>query len=271
MTTSTEPVLRRRERVMGTVAAVELYEPIPHDGLVDDVFAWLHEVDRRFSTFMHDSEVSRLHRGELPLRDCSQDLRYVLDQCADLWDLTDGYFDVYAAGRLDPSGYVKGWSVQIASERLSGAGAINHYVEAGGDIQTRGRPGPADQWRIGIRHPWQRDKVCWVVHGTDMAIATSGLYERGLHVINPRTGEPADELQSVTVIGRDLGPADAYATAAVAMGRSGLDWLARLDGYECAVILADGTAFESAHLSDMLSPAVSTAGAVGPRQSFGTT
>lgn len=238
---------------MGTVATVELYDPVPCDDLVDDVFAWLHEVDRRFSTYIDDSEVNRLHRGELRLCECSQDLRDVLDACTDLWDFTDGYFDAYATGRLDPSGYVKGWSVQVASERLSAAGAVNHYVEAGGDIQTRGRPGPAGEWQIGIRHPWQRDKVGWVIRGTDLAIATSGLYERGLHVINPRTGRPADQIQSVTVIGRDLAPADAYATTALAMGRCGLDWLARLDGYECAVILADGTAYESPRLNDTLS------------------
>ena len=253
MTTVVPPRARHTELVMGTVATVELYDPVPRDDLVDEVFAWLHEVDRRFSTFIDDSELNRLDRGELRLSDGSQDMRDVLDQCTDLWDLTDGYFDVYATGRLDPSGYVKGWSVQVASERLTAAGAVNHYIEAGGDIQTRGRPGPAQDWQIGIRHPWQRDKVSWVVRGTDMGIATSGLYERGLHVINPRTGTPADQLQSVTVIGRDLGPADAYATAAVAMDRSGLTWLAGLDGYECAVVLAGGTAYESPGLHDTLS------------------
>jgi thiamine biosynthesis lipoprotein len=253
MTTVMPPRLRRRERVMGTVAAVELYDPIPREELIDEVFGWLHEVDQRFSTFIEDSEVNRLHRGELRLCDCSRDLREVLERCADLWDLTDGYFDVYALGRLDPSGYVKGWSVQVASERLTAAGAVNHFIEAGGDIQTRGRPGPGEEWQIGIRHPWERDKVGWVVHGTDLAIATSGLYERGLHVINPRTGAPADQMQSVTVIGRDLGPADAYATAAVAMDRAGLAWLAGLKDYECAVMLTDGTAYESPHLNETLS------------------
>jgi len=249
--------VRRCEPVMGTLATVELCGAGPGaERLVDDAFAWLHEVDRRFSTYREDSEVNRLHRGELRLSQCSADLRGVLDQCAELWQRTDGFFDVYATGRLDPSGFVKGWSVQVASERLTAAGAVNHYIDAGGDIQTRGRPSPASaslpadhesasEWQIGIRHPWEREKICWLLSGTDLAVATSGLYERGPHVINPRTGDAATVLHSVTVVGRDLGVADAYATAAVAMGRPGLSWLARLDGHECAVVLDDGTAYES--------------------------
>ncbi|MGE5827942.1 MAG: FAD:protein FMN transferase [Micromonosporaceae bacterium] len=243
-----ETSVRQSEALMGTVATVELYDPVPDRDAVDDVFSWLHEVDRRFSPFIADSEVNRLDRGELGLPECSADLREVIECCAELWQRTDGYFDIYATGRLDPCGYVKGWAVQVASQRLSAAGAVNHCIEVGGDIQTRGRPAPDEQWQIGIRHPWQRDRICWLLSGTDLAVATSGLYERGLHVINPRTGLPADQLCSVTVVGRDLGIADAYATAAVAMGRAGLGWLTGLDGYECAVVLADGTAYESAGL-----------------------
>ena len=254
----TVATIRRSEPLMGTLATVELAEPASDaDRLIDEVFAWLHEVDRRFSTYREDSEVNRLHRGELQGSQCSADLRDVLDRCAELWQRTDGYFDVYATGRLDPSGYVKGWSVQVASERLSAAGAVNHYVDAGGDIQTRGRPGPGTEWQIGIRHPWEREKICWLLSGTDLAVATSGLYERGPHVINPRTGEPAILLHSVTVVGQDLGVADAYATAAVAMGRPGLSWLAQLDGHECAVVLDDGTAYESPGL-----PRLGAAGAL---------
>src|SRR4029079_10108794 len=92
----------------------------------DEVFGWLHEVDRRFSTYVSDSEVNRLDRGELTIAECSPALRNVLDECARLWRATDGYFDAYATGRLDPSGYVKGWSVQVASNKLGASGAGKH-------------------------------------------------------------------------------------------------------------------------------------------------
>jgi thiamine biosynthesis lipoprotein len=235
---------------MGTVATVEIHEPVPRDDLLDEAFAWLHEVDQRFSTYRSDSEVCRLDRGELRIEDCSDDLRFVLAECTRLWQETDGYFDAYAKGGLDPSGYVKGWAVQVASDRLLQAGAPNHLVDAGGDLQTRGRPAPGELWQIGIRHPWEKASVAWVLEGTDLAVATSGTYERGFHVVDPRTGDLAKGLRSVTVVGRDLADADAYATAAVAMGQRALTWLATLSktGFGSAVICEDRTAYVSAGL-----------------------
>lgn len=233
---------------MGTVATVQIAGPLPQadlDRLVRGVFDWLHEVDRRFSTYRHDSEVSRMARGELLEAECSPDCRLVLDRCAELRQRTGGYFDAYATGRLDPSGYVKGWSVQVASEKLTAAGAPNHLVQAGGDFQTRGRPAAGEQWQIGVRHPWQPDRLAWLLHGTDLAVATSGTYERGAHVIDPLRGAAATGLRSVTVVGHDLGVTDAYATAALAAGSPHLDWLTGMDGYTVAVVTDDGRAFRS--------------------------
>jgi thiamine biosynthesis lipoprotein len=238
---------------MGTVVSIELADDLPDIRLADligDTCAWLHEVDQRFSTFKQDSEVNRFQRGELALDDLSADLRHVLDACADLWRFTDGYFDAYAAGPLDPSGYVKGWCIEVASARLAKAGSTHHYLNAGGDIRMRGLNAEGQPWRIGIRHPWDADKLSWVLALTDGAVATSGTYERGEHVWNPRTGKPARGLRSVTVVGADLALADAYATAALAMGESGIRWLAQrsADGYESAVVTDDGRAFSSAGL-----------------------
>jgi FAD:protein FMN transferase len=242
-------LVHRVELMMGTAISVDVADPPPGAAtLVDEVFAWFDEVDRRFSTYKPDSEVGRLDRGELAPGELSRDMRHVLDACEDLRAATRGYFDAYATGRLDPSGYVKGWSVQVASDRLAAAGAGNHCVNAGGDVRVRGA-GPAGRgWRIGIRNPFEHDKVAWVVAGTDLAVATSGTYERGFHVVDPFTGAPATYLSSVTVTGPDLGVADAYATAAVAMGARGPGWLAGLDGHECAVVTAAGEASRSAGL-----------------------
>lgn len=251
------PRLRRSEHLMGTVATLELCDPLPQrelERLADAVFDWLHAVDRRFTTYQDTSEVNRLDRGEITLSECSDDLRGVLDECAELWRRTDGYFDVYATGRLDPSGFVKGWSVQVASERLVAAGAANHYLEAGGDVQTRGCPAPGSQWEVGIRHPFETTMVCGVVAGTDLAIATSGTYERGLHVVDPRTGRPSSALRSVTVVGRDLGMADAFATAAVAMGTAGPAWLSSLPAHECLVVTESGDCLTSAGLPLVTGP-----------------
>jgi len=227
---------------MGTAVSLEIADPVP-PGAADDVFTWLHEVDARFSTYRADSEIRRLDAGTLSTVDSSADVRTVLAACAGLWRDTDGFFDAYATGALDPSGYVKGWSVEVASARLAAAGSPNHCLNAGGDIRLRGEPSPGRPWRVGIRHPFDASAVCLVIVGRDLAVATSGTYERGDHVFNPRSGKPASGLRSVTVTGPDLGRADAYATAALAMGHDGIAWLAGLDGYESAVVTDDGELF----------------------------
>ncbi|MEH0986346.1 FAD:protein FMN transferase [Micromonospora sp. CPCC 205556] len=236
---------------MGTAIGLDLADDLPaatlHE-LAEETFDWLREVDARFSTYRDDSEVCRLDRGELALAEASADLRAVLERCADLWGATDGYFDAYATGRLDPSGYVKGWSAQVASDRLVAAGAVNHCLNAGGDIRVRGRSSAGRPWRIGVRHPWDAAATCLVLTGTDLAVATSGVYERGHHVIDPRRGEPARGLRSVTVLGADLGVADAYATAAVAMGAAGIGWLDRLPDHLHAVVTDDRRLLHSTNL-----------------------
>lgn len=240
--------LRRVDGLMGTMVALHLADDLPRATLVrltEEFYDWMHEVEDRFSPFQQDSEVCRLGRGELTAAECSQDLRDVLADCAEAWRDTDGYFDVYATGRFNPSGYVKGWSAEVASARLAEAGSVNHLINAGGDIRVRGCPEPGKLWHIPIRHPWRHDGAYLMVAVTDAAVSTSGTYERGFHVVNPRTGEPAEALRSVTIIGPHLGRADAYATAAVAMGLPGLDWLAKLPerGYTSAVVTEDGQGF----------------------------
>jgi len=240
--------LVRVEHVMGMAISLDLSDdlPLPElERLADGVFGWLRLVDSVFSTYKPDSEISRLGRGELRREQCSPFVGEVLDRCAELWQETGGYFDINAGGTLDPSGYVKGWAVQRACDRLRAEGAANHCLNAGGDIFVSGSPGPRKNWRVGIRHPWEPLAVAWVLEVTDTAVATSGTYERGLHVIDPYTGKPASALRSVTVVGPELGTADAYATAALAMGLKGIDWLATLPGHECAVVTEDGRALRS--------------------------
>lgn len=180
------------------------------------VFAWLRWVDATFSTYRAGSEVSRIGRGELAPADAHPLVREVLDRCEALRAETGGYFDVRAGDRLDPSGYVKGWAVERAAAL---AGGRRFFIDAGGDVVLRGGP-----WRVGIRHPLERGRLAAVVSLTDAAVATSGAYERGAHVLDPHRGRPATGLLSATVVGDDLGTADAYATAAFAMGEAGPAW-----------------------------------------------
>ena len=88
-------------------------------------------------------------------------------------------------------------------------------------------------------HPVRRDRVARVVLARDLAVATSGTYEKGEHVLDPHTGRPATAVLSVTVVGPDIVEADVHATAALAMGRAGLQLIEALAGYEAYAIFPD--------------------------------
>jgi thiamine biosynthesis lipoprotein len=231
--------MTRVEHVMGMAVSIDVRGvDAGTDDAVADVVRWLHWVDATFSTFKETSPVSMIARGELSTDDAPAEVREILGLAAALAGETRGYFDIRAGGRLDPSGVVKGWAVERASAALAAAGCTSHCVNAGGDIRVRGGP-----WRIGIAHPLVRDALTSVVELTDGAVATSGTAERGLHIIDPHTARPAIELASVTVVGPDLAVADAYATAAMAMGLDAPGWLDGLTGYSAYVVDAGGRAW----------------------------
>ena len=239
------PPLVHVEHVMGTVVSFHVRfadesQRTPLLAAIADAVTWLHRVDDVFSTYRDDSQVSRLSRGELRLADCDDDVAEVLELCAQVTRETDGYFSSTYGGRLDPTGLVKGWAIQRASELLSSAGSTHHLVNGGGDIQAVGGSAPGTPWQIGIAHPLERGALASVVRLTDGAVATSGVAERGAHVIDPFTGQPAVALASVTVVGHELIRTDAYATAAIAMGGRAHRWLEGCDGYEAFAVAADG-------------------------------
>jgi thiamine biosynthesis lipoprotein len=149
---------------------------------------------------------------------------------------TGGAFSARPSGRLDPSGYVKGWALRGAAKRIA---AAHFCINAGGDVLARGRPAEGRGWRVGIRHPEQTGLLAAVLAVEDLAVATSGEYERGAHVVDPRSGRRPEGLLSVTIVGPDPALADAYATAAFAMGADGPAWAAGLEGYDAMCITAD--------------------------------
>jgi len=228
---------------MGMPVVVDVRDSDVDDAVLDRMFEWLRFVDATFSTYKDDSEISCINRRELQVQDANPDVREVLDRCEELRHETNGYFDARPVSDdvLDPSGLVKGWSVDRAAAILDEAGVRNYAVNAGGDMLVRGRALPDDSWRVGIQHPLELDKVAKVVVTNDLAVATSGAYARGDHVLNPHTRRAPEGVLSVTITGPVLATADAYATAAFAMGVEGPKWTARLRGYEAMTILADET------------------------------
>lgn len=232
------------EHVMGMPVSFDIRPPTPPIASILDATQWLHHVDATFSTYRDDSIITRFGRGELTIEQLTEEVRFILDECRRLGEVTNGAFDAFSVPTttgttLDPSGLVKGWAIQVAAEMLSAAGAVNFCINAAGDIALGGSPEPGRPWNIGIRHPYLPDMLATSLRlSGPAAVATSANYERGEHIIDPRTGSPAELLLSATVTGPDLGVADAYATAVFVMGLDGLEWIASQDGYEAYVITA---------------------------------
>jgi thiamine biosynthesis lipoprotein len=229
------------EPVMGTMLSLDVRAPAAPDAAVAALLAWLHGVDATYSTYRADSVVSRLRRGELARGAAPAGVRAVLTTCDDLRHRTGGAFDArIGTEHLDPSAYVKGWAAERGAAILGAHGLTDFCLSLGGDVVVRGGARPAQTWTVGLQHPHDRDAIAAVVEVTDLAVATSGTYERGPHLVDPRDGRAPRGVASVTVTGPDLGIADALSTAAFAMGRDGPAWTLTQAPYEALTILDDG-------------------------------
>jgi thiamine biosynthesis lipoprotein len=123
---------------------------------------------------------------------------------------------------LDLGAVAKGLAVDVAVREL--APFVNFAVDAGGDLYLSGHNPDGDPWSVGVRHP-RADAVFETLHVSNAAVCTSGDYERrgarpgAHHILDARSGVSAAELASVTVVAPTAMVADAFATAAFALGR----------------------------------------------------
>lgn len=201
--------------------------------LFKKVFDYFKHIDKLFSTYKEDSLISKINRGFNPLY-CSKEIQEILILSEKTKQETFGYFDVFKDGYLDPSGIVKGYAIWKAAQMLKEKGVINFYIEAGGDIQAHGDYKLQEQegWQVGIRNPFNINQVVKRLNIKNKGVATSGRYIRGDHIYNPKTNRKADQILSLTVIGPNIYEADRFATAAFAMGRSGINFIQSLSGFD---------------------------------------
>jgi FAD:protein FMN transferase len=230
---------------MGMPVTVEIVDAKATQNVIDKVFNYFTYVDQTFSTFKPASEITKINQGQIQPNDYSADMKTVFALSEKTKQETDGYFDIVNnQGKYDPSGLVKGWAIFNAAEILKSLGFKNFYVEAGGDIQVQGLNKEGKPWKVGIKNPLNIKEIIKVVFlKHNEGIATSGSYERGAHIYNPKNRK--DELAqivSLTVIGPNIYEADRFATAAFAMQQEGIHFIEKLNGFAGYMINQKGIA-----------------------------
>lgn len=247
---ATAAIGRRVEQVMGLPISLALRGRHTDDAEAEAAWraalAELRWVDEVFSTWRPDSQVSRLGRGELTVEDCHPAVAHILRLADDARASSGGAFDVWLPGpagtrRLDPSGVVKGWAVDWAAVPLRALEDTDVCLSAGGDMVCHVADPDTDPWDIGIEDPHDPTRLIARIPVRRGVVATSGAAHRGAHVLDARTGRPATDLASVTVVGADLTSVDIDATIALALGVDGPAWL-RSRLRTGVVVWADGRA-----------------------------
>jgi thiamine biosynthesis lipoprotein len=228
--------LERLVETWGTVVVIDATSSglaeIALASAVDEVEEFFFQVDRDFSTYKSDSQVSRLRRGAMKIDEASEYVQQVWALCEYARELTLGAFDSWKAeGGFDPSGLVKGWAAEVGAQMLVEAGVEQVLINASGDIVLRGgQPtdsGAIEAWNIGIASPEDTEKFVKIFDVVDGSVATSGDYEKGAHIIDPHTGLIAIGARSATVIGPDGALCDALATALMVDGMDAQKWIGR--------------------------------------------
>jgi len=149
---------------------------------------------------------------------------------------------------LDLGGVAKGYIVGKAMDTLKTRGLEWAIIRAGGDMMIYDKNNSNEPFTIGIQHPRIKDRLMGKLKIKNGAIATSGDYERFFmkngvryhHIIDPKTGFPADKTQSVTIVSQDPTLADALSTAIFVMGpEKGMELVKKLGGVEAVIVGAN--------------------------------
>ncbi len=239
----------RTEVAMGTLVTIHIV-PAGAEPALDAAFAWFHSIEAICSRFNEQSEL-RLLQAQVGIPvpvspTLFEAIRFAVLVAAE----TGGAFDPVIPGQgvsyrdleLDPAtqsitvhrplqldlgAVAKGLAVDTAAHEL--AACRDFAIDAGGDLYMGGQNPEGQPWEVGIRHPRAEDGLLATRRLSNHAICTSGDYERGRHILDPRTGLAAEGVASSTVIAPSAMLSDALATAAFVLGsRDGIQLLERL-------------------------------------------
>ncbi len=261
-----QPVLFKENRLlMDTFAEISCLSPDKSNAMdaMDEAFKEMRRIEKVFSKFDKDSELSRLNRSagkeEVIV---SPGLFGIIERSINYSKISGGSFDITAGSKtqgrykdilldrgrgsvrflsrdikIDLGGIAKGYAVDRARDILSSYGIKNALVNIGGNMFALGSPPGRESWRIGIRDPKDKRNIIYKLSLKDRAVSTSGDYERPFHIINPFTGNPAEDIGSVTIVADSAEEADALSTAVFVMGiQEGLKFVKTLKDVEVYIV-----------------------------------
>lgn len=147
--------------------------------------------------------------------------------------------------RIGFGGIGKGYAADRGRQLLKEKGVTSGFVNAAGDLSAWGHQPNGTPWTIGIADPNSKHHPFSYLKITDMAVATSGNYEKVAiingkkysHTIDPKTGFPVSGIKSVTIISPSAELSDSMATPVTVMGiKVGLDLINQIKNMECIII-----------------------------------
>jgi len=160
--------------------------------------------------------------------------------------------------RIGFGGIGKGYAAERAKQVMKQAGVTSGVVNASGDLNAWGVQPNGKKWTVGIANPDSTHEIFSYIDITDLAVATSGNYEKFImvdgkkysHTINPRTGLPVTGIKSVTIITTNAEIADAMATPVMIMGiRTGLHMINQMKNIEAIIIDDNNTLYTSKNIN----------------------
>lgn len=159
--------------------------------------------------------------------------------------------------RIGFGGIGKGYAAERAKTVLQQQGVTSGIVNASGDLTTWGMQPDGQPWTVGIANPDAPHQLFSSLRISNMAIATSGNYEKYVviggkkysHTIDPATGMPVQGIKSVSIICPNAEMADAMATPVMIMGiEAGLHMINQVKGIACIIINEHNQLFTSANI-----------------------
>lgn len=165
--------------------------------------------------------------------------------------------------KLDLGAVAKGYAADRSKEILNDAGVDSALLNLGGTVLAHGKKPDGENWKVGVTDPGNPDEYMGVIECADKTVVTSGNYERYFeqngkrycHIIDPKTGYPADNgVTSVTVISDDGTKNDALSTALFVMGvDKAKEYIKTNGGFDCIILTEDNKAYITEGLRDSFS------------------